>query len=169
MSRYTAFKLNYCIIPALHLSHFRWTNVDLFGPFGGENWSNVGLSSFAHGPCFQPTKEICCTEWLGGRSGYFFLLGRGEGGVQGPREGEGFGVLLKIPGKGRGSPSRGGGVWEGGSGEFRGGGANFTFFFGAKIPTKMTKEIEGFGMLAWNLSGICSGFARKMSRTSLSI
>ena len=46
---------------------------------------------------------------LGGRFGYFlfFLLGGGEGGVQGDREWGGVGFLLKVPGGGGGFSQEG--------------------------------------------------------------
>ena len=61
---------------------------------------------------------------------YFFLLGGGEGGVWVDREGGGrFFFLLKIPGRGGGSPGQGGGQGgrEGVCRIFGGGGLNIFF------------------------------------------
>ena len=55
--------------------------------------------------------NVVSEQQLGGRFGYFLLfsaLGRG-GGSPRRQEGAGVGFLLKIPGGGLGSPTRGGG------------------------------------------------------------
>ena len=81
---------------------------------------------------------------------FFFLLGGGQGGVRGDREGGGCRFFkLKIPGWGV-SPRKGGGEGVGrlSAGNFFGGGGwQNVFCFVAEFPTKKTcysyKSLEG--------------------------
>ena len=91
--------------------------------------------------------------FLGGRVGYFlffFLLGKGEGGVRGARRG-GIHFLLKIPGGG-GFSRRGRGagrVSAANLGNLEGGGGQFFFFSAPKGPPSLsphrTPKIPGEG------------------------
>ena len=77
---------------------------------------------------------------------FFFLLGEGEGGVRGAREGGGVGFLLKIP--------RGGGGFPGGEGAgrvsavhwgiFAGGGGGLNIFFRGRNVHQVTGRTKLF-------------------------
>ena len=102
------------------------------GPNHGNEWRMYRVVPRVHR--LRPLVFFCCLFFFiysvdVSDIFYFFLLGGGEGGVQGARRGRGSGLLLEMRG-GEGGFSQRGGGWprglEGVCGEF-GGGLNIFF------------------------------------------
>ena len=91
---------------------------------------------------------------------FYFLLGKGEGGVRGAGRAGGVRFFLSKNAR-RGSPGGGGGKGlEGVCGEFGnwGGGLNF-FFFGAAMSTKILSVV--YSQACYSGVQLCNGHLRK--------